>query len=214
MVLWKQELMLMKWETKYSKGHWPPLLWEPFSAPFLLPASLWVLTGGLWRAASGSISFLLALSCSSPLPAPESTICPRYNNESKNLDQVVSFLLALCAVVRTTLWFSLKGSSLKASGLYAHLPLAYIIREISFKWYFPQPPIMEADCFSAHCTWMNVTTERSLMCSSGAKAPQFGPDLWSVDVGGQHAERELWWLATDESMLLEWWTQLVFTGQS
>lgn len=23
-VLWRQELMLMKQETKYSKGHWPP----------------------------------------------------------------------------------------------------------------------------------------------------------------------------------------------
>ena len=61
---------------------------------------------------------------------------------------------------------------------------------------------------------MNVPTERSLTSSDGAKAPQSGPDLWSVDLGGEHAERELWWPDTDESMLLEWWTQLVFTGQS
>ena len=59
-----------------------------------------------------------------------------------------------------------------------------------------------------------MPTERSLTSSSRAKAPQSGPDLWSVDLGGEHAERDLWWPDTDESMLLEWWTQLVFTGQS
>ena len=49
--LWKQELMLMKQETKYSKGHWPPSSESCFLAPVccILVSPDWgSLEGGVW----------------------------------------------------------------------------------------------------------------------------------------------------------------------